>query len=195
MIRYLYIIATCSICFTSMAQSTGTFSDPRDGKVYGWVQIGQQVWMSENLAFEPSTGNWWVYNNNPYYVPKYGYLYDWQTALQVCPPGWHLPDDTKWIRLERFMGGSDIAGNKLKTASGWSNNGDGTDNVGFSALPGGMRKQYGEFSYLGITGRWWTSTEYSSTRAIYRRLYFYKSSVTDGELKQSGLSVRCLRDK
>jgi uncharacterized protein (TIGR02145 family) len=195
MIRYLYIIAACSICFTSMAQSTGTFTDPRDGKVYGWVQIGQQVWMSENIAFEPVTGNWWVYNNNPYYTPKYGYLYDWQTALQVCPPGWHLPDDTEWTRLESFIGGSNIAGGKLKTTSGWSNNGYGTDDLGFSALPGGMRKQYGEFSYLGITGRWWTSTEYSSNRAIYRRLYFYKSSVTDGELKHSGLSVRCLRNK
>ena len=68
MIRYLFIIATCSICFTSIAQSTGTFTDLRDGKIYGWVQIGQQVWMSENIAFEPPSGNWWVYNNNPYYV-------------------------------------------------------------------------------------------------------------------------------
>lgn len=194
-LKIIFILfVTFGTTIISNAQLKGTFTDTRDGNTYHWVQIGEQVWMSENLAYKPSKGNWWIYNNNPFYTSKVGYLYDWHTAMAVCPPGWHLPNNSEWRQLENHLGGSNIAGTRLKSINGWRNNGNGTDDVGFSALPGGMRKKFGEFSYIGITGRWWTSTPQTEERAVYRRLYFYKSSVTDSELKLSGLSVRCLRD-
>ena len=185
---------TIGITTISNAQLKGTFTDTRDGNTYHWVQIGEQVWMSENLAYKPSKGNWWLYNNNPFYTGKVGYLYDWQTAMVACPPGWHLPADREWAELENYLGGSHIAGTRLKATSGWSNNGNGTNDAGFSALPGGMRKQFGEFSYMGITGRWWSATPLRDERAVYRRLYFYKSSVRDSERMQSAMSVRCIKD-
>lgn len=194
----LKIVFILSVAFgtftTSNAQLKGTFTDIRDGNTYHWVQIGEQVWMSENLAYKPSNGNWWLYNNNPFYTNKVGFLYDWQTAMAVCPPGWRLPEDSEWTKLENHLGGSHIAGTRLKATNGWSNNGNGTNDVGFSALPGGMRKQFGEFSYMGITGRWWTSTSHNDDMAIYLRLYFHTSAVKDHEIKKSGLSVRCIRE-
>jgi uncharacterized protein (TIGR02145 family) len=84
--------------------------------------------MAENLAFKPTTGNYWAYDNNGSNVDKYGYLYDWQTACNVCPTGWHLPSDAEWTQLTDFMGGD--TGTKLKTKSGWSNNGNGTNDYG-----------------------------------------------------------------
>jgi uncharacterized protein (TIGR02145 family) len=83
----------------------GQLTDKRDGKTYKTVKIGNQVWMAENLAFKPSSGNYWAYDDDNSNVAKYGYLYDWETALDVCPAGWHLPSDKEWPVLTDYLGG------------------------------------------------------------------------------------------
>ena len=98
------------------AQSTGTFADTRDGKVYKTVQVGNQVWLAENLAYKPSEGKYYAYDNLALLVPIFGYLYDWETAKKVCPAGWHLPSDAEWTQLIEYLGGEDVAGGKLKEA-------------------------------------------------------------------------------
>jgi len=92
--------------------STGgsTFTDSRDGKVYKTVKIGEQVWLAENLAFNAPSSK---------FYEKYGRLYDWKTALSVCPKGWHLPSDNEWQALVDFAGGGEVAGKKFKSRSGW----------------------------------------------------------------------------
>ena len=171
----------------------GTFRDSRDGKTYKTVEIGNQVWMGENLAYKPSTGNYWAYDNNSSNVAKYGYLYDWQTARNVCPTGWHLPSDAEWSQLTDFVGSEH--GTKLKAKSGWSNNGNGTDDYGFSALPGGDRYRNGTFNYIGNDGDWWSSTENFMNLAWRRYMRCNSSGVNRFNGSKSwGFSVRCVRD-
>jgi len=179
------------------AQQAGTFKDPRDGKTYKTVIIGNQTWLAANLAFKPNSGKYWAYDNNNSNVAKYGYLYDWQTAKNVCPTGWHLPSDAEWTQLTNFVGGEDNAGTKLKAKSGWLNNGNGTDNYGFSALPGGYRlvNITGVFLLDEINGYWWCASEDGVSRAWSRSIYCGDSVVRRySEDKVLGFSVRCSRD-
>ena len=98
--------------------TTGTFTDPRDGKTYKWVKIGEQVWMAENLNY---TGcgthitdddewyhnldydGWCYYDNNENYADTYGVLYQWKAAKTACPVGWHLPTDEEWTQLVNYL--------------------------------------------------------------------------------------------
>jgi uncharacterized protein (TIGR02145 family) len=162
------------------------------GQTYKTVVIGDQTWMAENL-------NDYVEGSKcyPAHCTEYGRLYDWVTALTVCPSGWHLPSDTEWNVLVNYAGGSSMAGTKLKAKSGWKENGNGADNYGFSALPGG-RSYSG--SYLGVDGYgyWWSSTSHISFEVEaygWYMQYYYESVVRTSYTKSSSLlSVRCVKD-
>ncbi len=79
-----------------------SFTDLRDSKIYQTVQIGNQLWLAENLAFRLEE-NCWTYSNNPKNVKTYGYLYDWEAAQKACPPGWHVPTEAEWTTLITFL--------------------------------------------------------------------------------------------
>ena len=145
------------------------------------------------------------YNNKS--SSEYGVLYTYAAALNACPTGWHLPSDEEWKTLELYLGMSqsavdDVAGRgtnegeKLKATSGWFSNGNGTDDFGFSALPGGHRvASYGTFNNAGISGHWWSATEYDDIFAWYRSLYYDYDNVNRSiKSKSEGFSVRCLMD-
>src|SRR5690554_2066482 len=181
--------------------TSGTFIDSRDGNEYNWVQIGDQVWMAENLAYEPSSGNYWAYDNNNSNVETYGYLYDWETACDVCPDGWHLPTDAEWTELTDYLG--ENAGGKLKatgtieagTGLWYDPNTGATNETGFTALPGGDRYGYGLFGGVGSTGYWWSATVSNTDYAWGRYVKYYDSNVGRYNYnKELGFSVRCLRD-
>jgi uncharacterized protein (TIGR02145 family) len=133
-----------------------------DIKDYRTVVIGDQTWMAENLNCDVSGSK--CYNNNPDYCNTYGRLYDWATAMAVCPSGWHLPSDAEWSQLidyvENDNGCSSCAGKYLKATSGWNDGlngvGNGKDTYGFSALPGGYSwYSFGNFNHAGYCGWWW----------------------------------------
>ncbi len=179
-------------------QTNGTFTDTRDGKVYKTVKIGEQVWMANNLAFKPNSGNYWVYDANTKNIAVYGYLYNWETAKKVCPTGWHLPTNDEWRELTNYLGGDDVAGGKLKetgTTHWESPNGGATNETGFTALPGGAIDF--ELNFIGIEegGYWWSATEYFDNLATLRYVYFSDSGIyKDNFDKDVGVSVRCVRD-
>jgi uncharacterized protein (TIGR02145 family) len=155
------------------------------------VVIGSQTWMKKNLNYNVSGSV--CYNNDEANCAKYGRLYNWETAKTVCPSGWHLPSDAEWTTLTDFVG--DDAGTKLKSTSGWNDNGNGTDEFGFSALPCGLGYSNGGFYFVGIYGAWWSSTEYTAAYAYNRRMYYYFAYV--GRIfsgKSFLLSVRCVQD-
>jgi len=187
-----------------------SFTDDRDGKAYNKVTIGSQTWMAENLNYEPQTGNSWCYENSPDSCAKYGRLYDWNTAVTVCPSGWHLPSRDEWRDLAKTAGGTGnagtlgTAGRTLKSTSGWDNrydgsSGNGTDDFGSSALPGGSRNLVGYIGGVGEAGNWWTATDNNSAinnDVIYRSIYNSVDNVQEnyGGSKGYGHSVRCLEN-
>jgi len=172
--------------------SVSTFTDTRDGKTYKKVTIGTQTWMGKNLNYAAKGSV--CYDNNAENCAIYGRLYNWNTALKVCPAGFHLPTDKEWTALTDYVGGSKTAGTKLKSTSGWYNNGNGTNNYEFSALPGGYC-YVGDFGLAGFNGYWWSSTENDTGVAWYRNMGCYNEYVGRFNYDKNYLmSVRCVRD-
>ena len=173
------------------------------GKIYNTVEIGDQCWLKENMNYE--TGNSWCYDNNSVNCETYGRLYDWETALGVCPPGWHLPSDDEWCTLTTYIdptvncdklswSGID-AGYKMKSTSGWYSNGNGSDTYGFSALPGGYRYYDGDFSRIEESTNFWSSTEGNNCYAWRWYLcYNYGEIGRSYGNKNGGFSVRCVKN-
>ncbi|MDR3012587.1 MAG: hypothetical protein LBU70_05180 [Chitinispirillales bacterium] len=177
---------------------TPTFTDPRDGKAYGRVTIGGKVWMAENLHY--ATGNSWCYDNDESNCQTYGRLYDWNTAMAVCPEGWRLPTDSDWNDLVSAVGGREVAGGKLKSKTGWDDGGNGDDDFGFAAMPGGVYIPIGvrgRFHNIGTEGSWWTTTEggrQASGPGAFRwrlRSGYASADAVDNDQSQ-GYSVRCI---
>jgi uncharacterized protein (TIGR02145 family) len=177
--------------------SGGMFTDKRDGKKYKAVKIGSQTWMAENLNYAANGSK--CYGNQPANCAKYGRLYNWATAKSVCPSGWHLPSNGEYEMLEKYVGGRNVAGKKLKAKSGWNDykgkSGNGTDEFGFAALPGGDGFSVGSFSGVGLIGDWWSASEHNSDDAYYRTMFYLSDRVDWSNDNKSGLrSVRCLQD-
>jgi uncharacterized protein (TIGR02145 family) len=184
---------------------SGMFTDYRDDKTYKYVTIIGKKWMAENMNFETPSDSWCYYNNAAN-CTNYGRLYTWNTAMTVCPSGWHLPTREEWGDLAIAAGGTGTygatgtAGKALKSTTGWNYNGNGidsygTDSYGFKALPGGDRYSGGSFNGVGDYGRWWTATENNASGAYGRGMnYNYGSVVENTYGKEYGLSVRCVGD-
>jgi uncharacterized protein (TIGR02145 family) len=172
--------------------SDNVLADARDGKKYKTVKIGEQVWMAENLNYQADGS--FCYENSADSCNKYGRLYDWETAKKACPAGWKLPSNDDWNKLVSTAGGEETAGKKLKSTSGWDGNGNGTDELGFSALPGG-RNAFGDgyfFNDGGEDGYWWGVAD-GGSNGVYRFIRSQTDSVTGTNDEEDMYSVRCLK--
>jgi len=194
-------LALVILFFTAFAYS-GSNTITYSGKTYKTVKIGTQTWMAENLNYDAEGSK--CFGEDPNYCAKYGRLYNWETAKKVCPKGWHLPSNAEWDKLLRLVDGakgtespyeSPTAGKHLKAASGWNEDGNGTNKYGFSALPGGRGFSDGSFYDAGDTGYWWSASEYNSVSAYYRYMDYYNELANwYGYNKSSLWSVRCVKD-
>jgi uncharacterized protein (TIGR02145 family) len=207
------------------------FTDTRDNHEYTAVKISSLTWMAENLAFIPKVspsfnqGGIWVYGYSGFDVEaakatdnykKYGCLYDWNTATadthgngrDICPPGWHLPEDGEWKATEEALGMdkaeldsvawrySGEVGKKLKFESGWDNDGNGNNATGFSALPAGYRTSNGAFIGLYSHTNYWTASAYDTTTIWRRQLDQVHDAIWRyNEFATNGFSVRCVKDR
>ena len=186
-------VAVFGLSFGGGEQAVSTFTDKRDGKVYRIVQIGSQVWFAENLNYAAKGSK--CYDNKAANCAKYGRLYDWATALKACPAGYHLPTDKEWTALEDYAGGEKNAGKKLKSKAGWNNNGNGTDDYGWSALPGGGGLDDGSFKDASNAGSWWSATEDVAYGARLWLMYYEFNDVPWFNTDKTNLcSVRCVQD-
>ena len=169
------------------------FLDSRDSQIYSWVKIGGQIWMEKNLNFATESGSW-CYNNQEANCVKFGRLYSWNAARTACPEGWHLSTDGEWASLDAALGM--YAGTKLKSGSGWQDNGGGSGSGGFNALPGGDRNQYGTFTHIGSEAYFWTASQPDATGAYGRFVTYNSYDIGRGIWdKQGGNSVRCVKNR
>jgi uncharacterized protein (TIGR02145 family) len=173
---------------------TSIFTDNRDGKKYRTVKLGTQTWMAENLAYK-STEGCWAYKNDQNNVKVYGYMYNWETAKRACPSGWHLPSDAEWTILSDYLGGADVAGQKMKNTNGWIKNGNGNNSSRFSGLPGGYHMDGDDnFRTMGYYGHFWSSTE-DDVWAWARYLDYNKTElIRNKDIKLNVYSCRCVLD-
>jgi uncharacterized protein (TIGR02145 family) len=181
------------------SKSYYSFTDKRDGKTYGKVYTGNNVWMTENLAYQTSKGCWESGSSS-----KYGYLYSWETAKNVCPEGWHLPTKEDFEQLIKYngcniYGFSSCAYNSLT----------GSFSIGF--LLGGERTNEGDYKNFKSVGMYWSSTDqyqYDDVTTIYclqvGKEFGYEGGTNYGGTRKAGIvgiydsnrgfSVRCVRD-
>jgi uncharacterized protein (TIGR02145 family) len=178
-------------CSNSTLKNYGAVT--HGGQTYRTVEIGGNTWMAENLNYTPPSGNSRCYDNNADNCEKYGRLYDWNTARTACPAGWRLPNREEWEELVNMTGG-DNAGKKLRAATGWINNGNGTDDYGFSILPNGEGRPDGSFNFAGSFGYLWSATASSTCRVYTVNIDLSERSVRwDNDNASSLAGVRCVQ--
>ena len=192
---FVFTVALLGGCDSN--SKNGEFIDERDGKKYKTIKIGEQVWMAENLAYKPISGNYWVYDNDDSYLDKYGYLYDWETAKNICPKGWHLPSKEEIEKLYKYLGG-DEGGIKMKSPYGWNNNLNGTNESGFNGLPAGRFQAPGLFLDEGTESYWHSSSKITDGGGAGASIIFWIGHFSVFNIGVAsyldGHSVRCIKD-
>jgi len=166
------------------------FSDKRDGNVYKTITVAGVTWMGENLRYMPKSGADY-FDNDKNNIPVYGVLYDWKTAVNVCPTGWRLPSGSEFQVLMNYL-------------ATWGKK--ASDPSSFGIQLGGMQDYEGTFSEMDESGYYWTSTEYDKSNAEYFSYLLIddkpiidisrKEDISDiqGTEKSNKYSVRCLKN-
>ena len=193
----------------------GTFTDARDGETYRTIQIGDQVWMAENLRFKAD--NSYAPDNEESNVKKFGRLYTWTSALDIppefseqspakdiemyrkmkdpnyqgiAPEGWHIPSNKEWEQLLSHLS-EKSNGRELRSTCFWLE--PGYDSFGFFALPAGYRFDNGTFNHFGRRARFWSKDEYGKSNAF--RLGLTDNSIDiEGVYRSDAISIRCVKN-
>jgi len=190
-----------------------------DGNIYETTQVGEQLWMAENLKVTHyrdgsyiSTGynnsNWMyaggafaVYDDNYQNLIIYGNLYNFDAVKDsrgICPIEWHIPSDTEWENLSSYLG-DDSASQLAGDINLW-NNGILSDNIkfgisGFNALPAGNRNENGLYDNIGFNAYFWSSSLFQSNLPWIRTLYSGNAELVRlNSSDNNGYSIRCLKD-
>jgi len=170
----------CSVC------GHGKYKDS-DGKQYNIIQIGDQVVMAENYAKKPESGSFWMYEDDHSKLVKYGYLYDFQTAKEIAPEGWHIPTKEEWDKMYHELGThfKDVY-ESLKI----------TGHSGFDALFGGWRYVRGTYNGENASAHYWTDSEVDENEMWHFKIgaYHHKYEFEKGD-KKLGMSVRYFKNK
>ncbi|MCF8303947.1 MAG: hypothetical protein K9I94_11780 [Bacteroidales bacterium] len=127
------------LVYPSSTACPDTFTDPRDGKQYTAVQIGDQCWMAENINIgtridgpvemsDNETIEKYCYNDDESMCDEYGGLYQFGETVQyspdtaaqgICPPGWHVPTDHEWKVLEGTVDSQHDVGDPIWDSTNW----------------------------------------------------------------------------
>lgn len=182
------------------------------------IKIGEQIWMAENLnvdhfrngdiiqearsrkqwdlALSKGEPAWCYYNNEFKNGKKYGKLYNWYAIIDprgLAPEGWHVSSKDEWDILEDYLG-DDVCATKIKSTSSWIGSVDGTNESGFTALPGGMRSNNGDtdFYFEGFETDYWTTSEPDIERVWCIQIPSSNDIRAYCSQKNKGCYVRCV---
>jgi uncharacterized protein (TIGR02145 family) len=171
----------CQVC------GNGEYIDETDKKKYKTVRIGDHVVMAQNFARHSAKGRSWAYDDTEVNADKYGLLYDWETAKNIAPKGWHIPTKDEWENLHSFLGGNDKEVFEQLRLGGLS---------GFDGIYGGFRTVKGAYTSLGASGEYWSASSEDESHVYYFKVGAYTSTarIEKGE-PALGLSLRLFRDK
>jgi uncharacterized protein (TIGR02145 family) len=208
------LIIIASLFFQSCQKEKNGLPVDGDGNTYDTIVIGNQTWLKQDLkttkynngvsiplitdnsqwASMSSAAFCW-YGNNPAIKKQYGALYNgWAVNVSfLCPVGYHAPNDEEWNILINYLGGEEIAGEKLKVTGTqfWESGNHATNESGFTAMPCGRRSHNdGTFNSLRSYGYWWSATLGHYVMILSGLSYAY----TGGLSPRSGFSVRCIKD-
>ena len=180
----------------------GTFTDARDGQVYKYTTIGNQVWMAENLKFDAPYSV--CYDEIEGFCDTFGRFYslhedgeffglfDQELLVTVCPAGWHVPSMDEWMQLANNMGGVEKAGRRLMSSLDFDEPYEpGSNDCGFNSLPAGDWLMGGSLSGENVCSRYWTSTA-KSLRISYM-CAFMATGFSFGT-NSPKMSLRCVRN-
>lgn len=178
--------------------SNDIFIDSRDGEQNPTIKVGNQIWMARNLSFDPGSG----YFNAAFYNKEYGMFYDYETALKVCPEGWHIPDHKEWQILINDLGGIKAAipkilvkGDSWLKKGMWSSYGaEITNETGFSIYPtGGNFLNSKEFQPENhrYKAYFWTSDQYLVEISMIDENIIFRHYLKTGDR----FAVRCVENK
>jgi uncharacterized protein (TIGR02145 family) len=191
MIKILSAFILSVICAGLSGQEN--FTDKRDGNLYRTITFEGNTWMAENLRFKPNEGAGF-YDNNSNNLPGYGMLYEWKTAMSVCPSGWHLPSGEEFQKLS----------NHYEQKESWRK--IDSDPISFGVQLAGMQDYEGTYSEIDESGYYWTATEYDKNNAEYFSYLIInempvidisrKADIADihGTEKSNKYSVRCIKN-
>ena len=180
----------------------GTFTDARDGQVYKYTTIGDQVWMAENLKFDAPYSL--CYGKIDGFCDTFGRFYslhekgedlglfDQELLDTICPAGWHVPSVDEWSVLSNNMGGGKKVVSKLVSSMDFGEKyAPGSDDCAFNALPAGTWLKNGNLSLEYIASVYWTSTsrDYGSSYCSW-----FGSSGIGFVVNDPKMTIRCLKD-
>jgi uncharacterized protein (TIGR02145 family) len=191
-----------------------------DGNYYPGVQVGSQIWFFYDLRTTryqngdsigttrpaildisevPIHGYQWSYKGEVLESPIYGRYYTWYATTDsrgVCPKGWRVATVEDWNSLVNYLGGANVAGEKLKMGAGvWGDLSGIPNQVVFQAIPGGKRESNGEFIEYKTNGYWWATSSNDTPFGVSYSLR--KGSIEvfqENHNKLTGLCIRCVKE-
>jgi len=180
----LFFIAVAYLSSLTTAQTYDTFTDPRDGEIYQTVQIGDQIWMAENLRFFIEKHSK-CYDFNDSLCEIYGRVYTWRALKQACPEGWRVPIREDFLKLVEHVESYYENAFEALVEGGSS---------GFNMHLGGITP-YTKPAYLvGMVGKLMTS-EYAGANLWGLMLNDQYQTADFGTTPHdSGHTIRCLKD-
>lgn len=226
LISFLIVLSSCKKEKETQPKSPDGVVTDIDGNKYTTVKIGAQTWLVENLRttrYNDGTPIPYIKNDGFVFMDGeaysfisdeeekiYGKIYSWYAVNtgKLCPKGWHIPSEAEWTQLKNYLG-AEKAGQKMKAIGNrtdgtglWMKNingkTEGTNESGFTALPGGYLFSNGGIIGYGSTGVWWSATEIDAHGAATRLLESSSNEMLGGGLphnKNLAVSCRCLQDK